>query len=59
MASQRELGGLDWFRPGERELTVVGNYIVDEAPKLHPGLGGSSRLDVEQAVFVLDPQPYQ
>lgn len=50
--------GLDWLRPGKREVGVVGNYVADQGPKLHTGFGGSSELDVEQAKFV-NLEPYQ
>jgi len=60
MASQQDHEGLNWLQPGKRELTIVGTYVADEAPKLHPGFGGTSRFDlVEQAEFVLDAQPHR
>ncbi|KAL4739364.1 hypothetical protein BDV11DRAFT_215287 [Aspergillus similis] len=48
---------LNWLQPGRQEVVVVGNYVVNEAPRLHTGFGGSSELNVEQAKFI-DPQPY-
>ncbi|KAI1169850.1 hypothetical protein F4777DRAFT_595865 [Nemania sp. FL0916] len=51
--------GLDWLQPGKKEVSVVGKYVAEEAPRLHAGFGGSSQLDIEQVKFVTDSQPYQ
>ncbi|AEO53772.1 hypothetical protein MYCTH_2295558 [Thermothelomyces thermophilus ATCC 42464] len=57
METQQELGELNWLRPGKQEVVVVGNFVADEAPRLHAGFGGSSELDAERARFI-DPEPY-
>ncbi|KAI3340822.1 hypothetical protein F4824DRAFT_517265 [Ustulina deusta] len=59
MSSLEDLRGLNWLRPGKKEVAVVGKYVADEAPRLHGGFGGSSQLDMEQVKFVTDSQPYQ
>jgi hypothetical protein len=59
MQVQEKHRGLNWIRPGKREVKVVGTYISKEGPGMHEGFGGSSQLDVEQAKFVLDLSPHQ
>ncbi|KAI0118734.1 hypothetical protein GGR51DRAFT_554424 [Nemania sp. FL0031] len=59
MSSPENSDGMNWLRPGRKEVTVVGKYVADEAPRLHGGFGGSSQLDVEQVKFVVNSQPYQ
>ncbi len=59
MSSLEDPRGLNWLRPGKKEVAVVGKYVADEAPRLHGGFGGSSQLDMEQVKFVTDSQPYQ
>ncbi|KAI1737130.1 hypothetical protein F4680DRAFT_429473 [Xylaria scruposa] len=59
MSSLEDSHGLNWLRPGKREVTIVGKYVANEAPRMHGGFGGSSQLDIEQVKFVTDSQPYQ
>ncbi|KAJ2978700.1 hypothetical protein NUW58_g7413 [Xylaria curta] len=58
MSSLEDPCGLNWLQPGKKEVAVVGKYVADEAPRLHDGFGGPSRLDIEQVKFVADSQPY-
>ncbi|KAK3293848.1 uncharacterized protein B0H64DRAFT_398821 [Chaetomium fimeti] len=59
VVQQEAYDGLDWLQPGQRELTLVESYIRDRASTLHPGLGGSSRLDISQGKFAIDVRPHQ
>lgn len=59
MARQKEYQPLNWLEPSISEVDLVGRYISNEGYKAHPGLGGSSRFDMEQGRFVMDLQPHQ
>lgn len=59
MSSLENYRGVNWLQPGKKEVAAVGEYVADEAPRLHMGFGGSSQLDIEQARFVTYSQPYQ
>jgi hypothetical protein len=53
MASQNACPRLNWIRPGKEEVSVVGSYVAEQAPKIHIGFGGSSEVRSGHQAFMM------